>query len=1079
MGKIFLILAFILIFLEIDAQPGWRKGEMEVKVQIEGPGQAARLSQLNLNGDIYGFAGYATLFVTPEELEKLKSGGFSYEIIVADLEAYSRDFWSTRDQYHTYDEIVQTIDSLTANYPLICKKYSYGQSVEGRELFALKISDNVNLDENEAEVMFDGGIHGDEIGGSENLVRFAEFLCESYGVDPEITNLIDNREIWLYIMVNPDGRVNMVRYNSNGVDINRDWGYMWDADGNSPGSYSQVETRALRTCMLDNQFVIQTSYHSGTVFLAYTWSYRPDPCPDMAQIDHLAGVYASSSGYPDLPYGQGYTGMYPINGSSKDAMYGTMGSIGWTIEISGDKQPPASQIQYYFDINKPAMISMIEYAGYGLTGIVYDATTGDPIAATIFVDNYYPCYSDPYNGDYHKYLLAGSYSVKVVANDYQPMIQTAVVSDSATSTLNFGLQPEYNHFAYRVIACQVPNTNFADEARTCAALWAPDSVNYSIGKSGWIILDMEENILDGPGNELIVHEGDLDPEGFSCYTGMDMDGPWSFLGTGVGTTTFDFSSAGITEARYIRIVDDGDGTTYAANAGFDLDAVEAPQQPQIIFLKLDCSVDDPSGNANGRIDAGENVNLIIMLRNTGSLTMEGGQAHLNADPEFLTVASPDASIGSLAFGDSIQLTFAVNCSSFCPAGELLMMVLNITSNEGAFQQSYPVNFAAGPIVEDWETAGMTKFDWVVSGNGQWAINFIDKYEGLYSAKSGHITDNQVSSLQVTMDVIGYDDISFYRKVSSEEGSDFLKFYIDDVAAGQWSGEQPWTYYSFQVNPGVHTFRWSYEKDNFNSQGMDAGWLDYIVFPSCNLNGTLKALANAIPNEFCGPGESQLGAYLLGGTGNYNFSWTPTNGLNDPSIQFPLANPVTTTQYNVSVNDGQNTVTSDIEVIINPIPGTPVIIQAGDSLISSAAAGNQWFNDDGLIEGATGQIFYPQVEGNYFVLAGNSSGCISDTSNVIHFLFTGFNENSSPSPIIIYPNPFHDQLKIIFTQKPETGIKIRMTDILGKEVLSMTILKAELQECIIIPTSRLKNCLYLISVINQEGKRLISKKLIKQ
>jgi hypothetical protein len=1078
MGKILLLFIFVALFFVSSAQPGWREGEMEIKVGINGPEQAAQLSDLKLNGDIYSFEGYAILYVTPEELEKIKSGGYSYEILIDDLEEHFKNFWSTRDQYHTYDEIIETIDSLCSEFPSVCKKYNYGMSVEGRQLVAVKISDNVNQDENEAEVMFDGGIHGDEIGGSENLIRFAGFLCESYGIDQEITGLINNREIWLYIMVNPDGRVNMVRYNSNGVDLNRDWGYMWDSDGNSPGSYSQVETRALRTCMLENQFVVQTSYHSGTVFLAYTWSYRPDPCPDLAQIDHLASIYVTSSGYTDLFYGQGYTGMYPINGSSKDAMYGTMGSIGWTIEISTDKQPPSSQIQHYFDINKPAMLATIKYAGFGLTGIVYDATTGNPVASTIFVDNYYPSYSDPFDGDYHKYLLAGSYSVKVVANGYLPMTQIASIGDTSTSTLNFGLQPEYNHFAYRVIACQVPNTNFADEAKTFAALWEPDSINYSLGRSGWIVLDMQYDILDGPADELIVHEGDTSPEDFWCFASAGIDGPWTLLGGGTGTTTFDFSSVGITHARYIKISDDGDGQTFEDNAGFDLDAIEAPQQPQIIFLSLDCRIEDPLGNGNSRIDAGENVNLVITLRNLGSMMLEGGQAFLNADPEYLTVANPDANIGNLDFGESIQLSFEMNCSSFCPQEELLMTVLNVVSNNGTFQQSLPVNFSAGAIVEDWETASLTRFDWLLSGNGQWAINFIDKYEGLYSARSGHIIDNQHSSLEVTLDVIGYDDISFYRKVSSEEGSDYLRFYIDDIEAGEWSGEKTWDYFSYEVNPGVHTFRWSYEKDNFNSEGLDAGWLDYIVFPSCNLNGTLKALANANPGKFCGSGESQLGAYVLGRTGNYSFSWTPAETLNDPAIQFPVANPVITTLYSVSVNDGENNVFSDIHVLINPVPETPLALQEGDSLISSVTDGNQWFDSNGPIIGATGQVFYPPVEADYYVIAANSYGCISDTSNLIHFLFTGIEENSSYHQIIIFPNPFQDQLKIFFPEKPGAGRIVRVTDILGRVVLTQEISIVDLKEIIIIPTTGLENGVYLISVIDTEGKVLIFKKLIK-
>jgi hypothetical protein len=1060
-------------------QGKWRQGEKEIRIEINNRHEADKLNALNLNGDIFLSSGYADLYVISSELEKIKNEGFKITILKDDLNAFAENFWSNRDQYHTYDDIIQVIDSLCSTFPTICKKYSYGSSVEGRQLCALKISDNVNTDEPEPEVMFDGGIHGDEIGGPENLVRFAEFLCDSYLTDPQVTSLVNSREIWLYIMVNPDGRVNMTRQNSNGIDLNRDWGYMWGGTGSSPFIYSQPETRALRECVFGNQFTIEITYHSGTEFLAYPWSYRPDSCPDQPHIRQLAGVYASESGYPDLPYEQGYTGMYAIAGSSKDANYGIMGSVSWTLEISTDKQPYGSEIQYYYDINKPSMLAMIDYAGYGLSGTVTDATNGFPVPALIFVNDFYPCYNDPVIGDYHKYLLAGIYSVTAVSNGYQPVTQNITIGETGIATLDFSLQPEYHHCGYRVISCGMADTNFADESKTFAALWEPDNVNYSLGKSGWIILDMLNEIQDGPWTEFTVYEGDNSPESYSCYVSDEMDGPWQPAGNGTGTASFDLATAGLPQARFVKIVDDGDGPVWGADAGFDLDAVSVIQQPDVIFLVMDAAIDDQQGNNNHRIDPGESYDMVITLRNLGSMALENGKAYLNIDHQYISVSNPDIAMDNIAHGDSLQLVFHMVCSSFCPHNALLMSVMNIISNNGAFTQSSPVNFSASAIIEDWETVNFNKFDWVMGGNKPWAINFTDPYQGTCSAKSGNVDDGEMSDLQVTMNVIGYDDISFYKKVSSESGSDFLRFYIDNNLKGEWSGESGWENETFQVVPGYHTFKWAFEKDYANSQGSDAGWVDYIVFPSCNLDGILKALANANPHEFCGSGQSQLGAYVLGGTGDYSFAWQPAGLLDDPGGQFPIGMIEATTTFSVEVNDGQANTTSSMEVNSWPVPETPVIIQQGDSLISQADSGNQWYDYSGPVAGATGKVFHPETENDYFDIITNESGCKSDTSNIIHFIFSEINDIQQITNDIIFPNPFKEGFFIHFNHIIPKEIIIRIYDITGREVYSSDIELIDNQNDIYINPGEPGNSLYLLSVTNPQGEYILTSRIIRK
>lgn len=1077
MKKIPTTLIAILISILSFSQATWRDQEMEVRVIIEHEDDAFRLHELHLNGEVYP-TGHALLYVIPEELQQLVNEGFSFEILKEDLNAYYKDFWMERDAYHTYDEIIQVMNSLSFGYSAICRKYDFGLSLEGRQLTALKISDNVNEDENEAEVMFDGGIHGDEIGGPENLIRFAQYLCASYGTDPDITDLIDHREIWLYVMVNPDGRVNMIRYNSNGVDLNRDWGYMWNAEGSSPAPFSQVETRALRDCLYDHQFVVHTTYHSGTEFLSYPWSYRPDPCPDNNHIDFLASIYASTSGYSNLPYEQGYTGMYAINGSSKDSYYGIMGSIGWTMEISNSKQPPSSQIQYYFEINLPAMLATIEHSGYGLQGTVTDAITGLPVAAMLQINDFYPAYNDPLVGDYHKYLTPGTYSVTVIASGYES--QTAsnvVINEESATTMDFSLQPGGGHYAWRMPFCLIPDNNYDDEGSTPAALGPPDNVRYSLGRGGYAILDMFEQIMDGPGDEIKVYENDGDPEGFGCYAGSSMDGPWIFLGNGTGTSTFDFSDAMLTEARFIKIVDDGNGPATGDNAGFDLDAVEALDQPMVVYFVADCLIDDPSGNNNHRIDPGESFELILTLRNSGGLAAEYTTGNLNYDSTWIVVPEPDFAAGTIAGGQQVQLNIPMTADAAMPPGSVIMMVLNLNANQGDYTQSLLMSFTAGPILEDWESNGFQQFPWSTGGSLPWTISFIGPYEGAYSAKSGNIDDGENSVLEITMDVIGYDDISFYRKVSTEPGFDVFRFYIDGGLVDEWSGVYDWELVTYQVTPGERTFKWEYIKNNALSMFFDCAWLDYITFPSCNLDGSLHALANAFPTQYCYPGESQLGAFVIGGAAPYNFSWSPPDSLSSPNAQFPTANPSETTQFTLTVNDNAfASAVSEIKLTVNPIPETPSITQVGDSLVSSYPEGNQWFDSQGMIEGADRQVYHPIVQDDFYVIVTSEAGCFSAPSNVIHFLFTDI-EEMKESHWRVYPIPVGEYLYIMPGVETEGEHLVQIIDALGNILYSA---KHSLNGLVAekVYTGDLPRGIYFVSFSSRENGYKTVKKFIK-
>jgi len=132
-------------------------------------------------------------------------------------------------------------------------------------------------------------------------------------------------------------------------------------------------------------------------------------------------------------------------------------------------------------------------------------------------------------------------------------------------------------------------------------------------------------------------------------------------------------------------------------------------------------------------------------------------------------------------------------------------------------------------MEDFETGDFNTFPWEHSGGTSWTITSGERHSGTYSAKAGAIDHDENTTLRVTLDCIA-GDITFYRKVSSESGYDYLKFYINGVEKGKWSGTEDWAEVSFPVTAGTRTFEWTYSKDSSTSDGYDTAWIDDIVFP---------------------------------------------------------------------------------------------------------------------------------------------------------------------------------------------------------------------------------------------------------
>jgi len=304
---------------------------------------------------------------TPDLTQELIEAGLSPTVIVDDLEAfYSDRMGDTRDygDFYTYAELTTELDVLHATYPdLTTEKMSIGQSWEGNDIWAIKISDNPDVQEDEPEVLFDGVHHAREPISINVLLDFMYWLCENYGTDPEATLLVDHRQIWFVPILNPDGYLYNQNTNPNGggmwrknrrdnpggcegVDLNRNYSYQWGGGGSSgdmcddtyrgPSPFSEPETSAIRQFINSHEFVTHDSYHSVIGVILYPWGYTTANCPDDATFEAISIERVRESGYGYGPAGQE---LYIADGVAFDWAYGEQNEkpkiFSFTTEVDG------------------------------------------------------------------------------------------------------------------------------------------------------------------------------------------------------------------------------------------------------------------------------------------------------------------------------------------------------------------------------------------------------------------------------------------------------------------------------------------------------------------------------------------------------------------------------------------------------------------------------------------------------------------------------------------------------------------------------------------------------------------------
>jgi murein tripeptide amidase MpaA len=367
--------------------------------------------------------------------------------------------------YPTYDAYVSMMNMFASNYPAICKLVDAGNTVQGRKILLVKISDNVNVREAEPQFLYTSSIHGDETTGYVLMLRLIDSLLTTYGTNPRITNIINNAEIWINPLANPDGTYHggngtvngATRYNANGYDLNRNFpDPIYGVHANQ-----QQETSVFRALAEQNNFVLCANFHGGTEVVNYPWDTWTSGYPDYVShaddswYQFISHLYADTcQAHAPSNYMNGYNDgitnggeWYVINHGRQDYMNWYMKSREVTIEISDTKLLPPSQLPAHWEYNKRSFLNYIESIFYGVRGIVTD-TADHQLNAIVKILNHDTLHSeirtDSLNGNYHRMLAPGTYSLNFSAEGYYPQtISNVVVNNFQTTILNVELVPNF------------------------------------------------------------------------------------------------------------------------------------------------------------------------------------------------------------------------------------------------------------------------------------------------------------------------------------------------------------------------------------------------------------------------------------------------------------------------------------------------------------------------------------------------------------------------------------------------------------------------------------------------------------
>lgn len=368
----------------ISQRPLGHTGNTVVKVAYDNQAQINQLNEIGM--DIWMVTSkYVLGQVNEDVFMRLENSRLRFELISPERGVSATNTFDP--QYHTYAETLAELQAVASRSPIaslhdIGDTWEKTQGTANRDLWAIHLTGK-GVPAQKPGIVFLGNHHARELVTVEMPLLLVKLLTENYGKDPEITRLLDTRDIWIVPMVNPDGHIlaeegqnwrknTHIHGRYRGTDLNRNYGFQWGGGGasTSPSSdtyrgesaFSEPETQAVRDFIKSHSNLkIMMSYHSFSNLILWPWGYTTQRVADQKLVE-TGRKLGEITGYRP----QQAADLYVASGITDDYTFGELGLMSFTTEIGswGDGfDPPYSKVGQFWEENRPAALFLINLAG--------------------------------------------------------------------------------------------------------------------------------------------------------------------------------------------------------------------------------------------------------------------------------------------------------------------------------------------------------------------------------------------------------------------------------------------------------------------------------------------------------------------------------------------------------------------------------------------------------------------------------------------------------------------------------------------------------------------------------------------